>query len=201
MKLYEFKTTRAYKCRWLINELGIDCEFNEVNLMEGEHRQEDFLKINPCGKVPALVDGDFNLFEASAICIYLADKHPEKGLIPKPATPSRAIFDKWLFFMSNELECHLWAMEKNTWGYPEDKRSADAIEMAGKDFIDALSIIDAEMTDKEYLVDNKFSVADISLGYLLRWAKGRKLIQDFPKLCQYLDTLTERDHYPREIFQ
>ena len=203
MKLYEFKRTRSYKCRWLIKELGAPCEFIEINLIEGEHMKPEFLAINPWGKVPALVDGDFKLFEASAICIYLADKFSAQGLIPAAGTQTRAVCNKWLFFMANELECHLWSMEKNTWGYREDKRSKTAIESAEYDFKKAIKVIDAEFKNNksDYLIDNKFGVADISLSYLLRWARGRQLLADVPDLDAYLNRQIEREYYPREIFE
>lgn len=200
MKLYEFKTTRSYKVRWLIKELGISCEYVEVNLMQGEHQQAEYLKINPFGKVPALVDGELKLHEAAAICNYLCDKYPEKNLIPEPRTLERAIFDKWNFFASNELECHLWNCEKNTWLYPEDKRKPEAIEMASADFQKAIKIVADHLETNKYMMGEEFSVLDINYGYLLRWARSRELIQPYPRLIEYLEGLIKRENYPTEVF-
>jgi len=66
----------------MLQELGIDCEAITVNLAAGEHRRLEFLKINPAGKVPVLVDGDFVLTESVAILLYLAEKYLHKGLAP-----------------------------------------------------------------------------------------------------------------------
>lgn len=201
MKLYEFGLSRSYKIRWLIKELEINCEFVRVNLMEREHLKEDFLKINPFGKVPALVDEDLILHEASAICNYLCDKNPERNLIPKPATKERAVFDKWNFFASNELECHLWACEKNTWGYPEDQRSTMAIETASSDFKKAMAIINKHLESNKYMLGNEFSVLDINYAYLIRWAKSRNLVEEYPTVLSYLDGLIDRPAYPKELFE
>jgi glutathione S-transferase len=200
MKLYEFKRTRSYKIRWLLKELGVDCEYKTVNLMEGEHQKSDFLKLNPFGKVPTFVDGDLRLHEASAICNYLADKYPNKGLIPKPATNFRAIYDKWNFFASNELECHLWTCEKHSWFYPEEKRSSLAIEMAKSDFSKAIKIVNDTLSDKKFLLGTDFSVLDINYAYLIRWGKSHNLIQEYPRLIEYLNGLIDRPAYPRELF-
>src|ERR1700731_2320465 len=82
MKLFEFAPTRSIRVRWTLQELEIDFDAATVNLVAGEHRQPAFLKINPAGKVPALVDGDLVLTESVAIVLYLADKYPEKKLVP-----------------------------------------------------------------------------------------------------------------------
>jgi Glutathione S-transferase, N-terminal domain len=58
MQLYEFAPTRSIRVRWMLQELGVDFESIAVNLMAGEHRHPDFLKINPAGKLPVLVDDD-----------------------------------------------------------------------------------------------------------------------------------------------
>ena len=79
MKLYEFAPTRSIRARWTLQELGVEFEAVTVNLVLGEHRRPEFLKINPAGKLPVLVDGDTVLTESIAIVIYLAEKYPEKS--------------------------------------------------------------------------------------------------------------------------
>ena len=79
MKLYEFAPTRSIRARWTLQELGVEFEAITVNLMAGEHRRPEFLKINPAGKLPVLVDGDTVLTESIAIVVYLAEKYPEKS--------------------------------------------------------------------------------------------------------------------------
>src|SRR5689334_3746061 len=82
MKLYEFAPTRSIRVRWTLQELGIDFEAIPIDLLAGEHRSPAFLKINPAGKLPVLVDADMVLTESVAIVVYLADKYRDKGLIP-----------------------------------------------------------------------------------------------------------------------
>ena len=82
IKLYEFGPTRSIRVRWTLQELGVDFEPIRINLLAGEHQRPEFLKINPAGKIPVLVDGDLVLTESVAIVLYLADKYSHKGLIP-----------------------------------------------------------------------------------------------------------------------
>src|SRR5688500_180359 len=82
MKLYEFGPTRSIRARWTLQELGVPFESVVVRLPEDEHKRPEFLKLNPAGKLPVLVDDDFVLTESAAIVRYLAEKFPEKRLCP-----------------------------------------------------------------------------------------------------------------------
>ena len=81
MKLFEFAPTRSIRARWTLQELGVAFEAVTVDLLAGEHRGAAFLKINPAGKIPALIDGDTVVTESVAIALYLAEKYPERALI------------------------------------------------------------------------------------------------------------------------
>src|SRR5262245_24546715 len=98
MKLYGAPPTRALRVIWLLNELGVEYELHPVDVLRGEQRQQDFLRLNPAGKVPVLVDGSAVLSESVAIQLYLADKHPEAGFIPS-AIEDRGQMYRWIFFM------------------------------------------------------------------------------------------------------
>jgi len=103
MKLYEFPPTRSIRVRWTLQELGVPFEAVTVNMVKGEHKSPAFLKINPAGKLPALVDGDLLLTESIAIVLYLGEKYPDKGLVPADLA-QRAELYKWLMFAATELE-------------------------------------------------------------------------------------------------
>src|SRR3989338_8931270 len=88
----------ANKVRFVANHLGIKYEYIKVNLRAGEHLKPEFLKVNPVGKVPAIDDGGFCLFESSAIIRYLADKN-NSAVYPKELK-ARAVVDEWMDFGS-----------------------------------------------------------------------------------------------------
>jgi glutathione S-transferase len=82
MKLYGFPPARSIRVLWTLRELDVEFEFVNVDPGKGELQRPEFLAVNPAGKLPALVDGDFALTESVAICLYLAEKYPDKGLLP-----------------------------------------------------------------------------------------------------------------------
>src|SRR5262245_37556000 len=119
MKLYEFGPTRSIRVRWTLQELGVDFEYVVVDLTKRDNRRPEFLKINPAGKLPVLVDGDLVLTESAAIAWYLAEKYAGKGLIPRdPAR--RAQVHQWLLFAVTELEQPLWRINKHVHLYPPE---------------------------------------------------------------------------------
>ncbi|NOY25484.1 MAG: glutathione S-transferase [Oligoflexia bacterium] len=98
MKLYGFGPSRSARYLWTLLELGVPFERVDVDLSKGEHGRPDFLALNPMGRVPVLVAGDLVLTESFAICTWLADRHPDRGLIPAPGSADRGQHDRWMFF-------------------------------------------------------------------------------------------------------
>ncbi len=86
MKLYFNPQSRAVIAKWMLDECGAVYELVHIDLEKREHKSPEYKAINPAGKLPALVDGDVRLFENAAICLYLADKFPEKRLAPAIGT-------------------------------------------------------------------------------------------------------------------
>src|ERR1700741_2175985 len=129
MKLYEYPPTRSIRVRWTLQELGVPFESVVGDIAKGEHKQAAFLKVNPAGKLPVLVDGDLVLTESVAIVLYLAEKYPEKGLLPTDLT-ERAQVNRWLLFAATELEQPLWRISRHTALYPEDKRLPGDVALA-----------------------------------------------------------------------
>ncbi len=193
MKLYEFPPTRSIRARWTLQELGVDFEPIVVDLTKGEHKSPAFLKINPAGKLPVLVDGDLTLIESVAIVKYLGDKYAEKGFVPRDLA-KRAELDQWLLFAATELEQPLWRISKNTALYPEDKRQPSDILRAREDFAPMAAVADAHLKDNDYLVGDKVSIADFVMAYTLDWANEFKMIEEFPYLKNYLARMYARPH-------
>jgi glutathione S-transferase len=198
MKLYEFAPTRAIRARWTLQELGVEFEAITVNLIAGEHRKPEFLAINPAGKVPALVDGDLILTESIAIVVYLAEKYPEKGLIPTDLR-FRAQVMRWLLFTTTELEQPLWRIAKHRVIYPEDKRLPADIELARDEFTEMAQVLDRHMVDREFVVGEGVTVADFVLGYTLDWAQMGGLLDGLPRLEGYMERMYDRPRAPMRI--
>jgi glutathione S-transferase len=198
MKLYEFAPTRSIRVRWTLQELGIDFEAIPVNLLTGEHRSPAFLKINPAGKLPVLIDGEMVLTESIAIVLYLAEKYRDKALIP--ADPQqRAQLMRWLLFTTTELEQPLWRMARHTALYPEDRRLPGELALAREDFVAMAGIMEEHMRDRQYVVGDAATIGDFVLAYTLDWATMAKVLDGFPRLEAYVDDMYARPRAPMRI--
>src|SRR5260221_5057567 len=97
MKLFEFAPTRSIRVRWTLQELEVPFEAVTIDMLKGENRTPAFLKINPAGKLPVLVDDDIVLTESIAIVLYLAEKYSNKTLMPTGLAERAELF-RWLLF-------------------------------------------------------------------------------------------------------
>jgi glutathione S-transferase len=193
MKLYEFPPTRSIRVRWTLQELGVPFESTTVNMIVGEHKSPEFLKINPAGKLPVLVDGDLTLTESLAIVIYLGEKYLDKGFVPK-GLGQRAEMNKWLMFAATELEQPLWRIARNTSVYPEDKRIPADVIRAREDFVQMAAVLQEHLKGREFLVGTTVTIADFVMAYTLDWANEVQLLDDFPGLQAYMTKMYERPH-------
>ena len=189
--LYEYGPSRSKQARWALLECGL--EFKAVGDMSILH-SEELKKVNPMGKVPAMVINGEPLFEAAAICTYLADLVPEKGLIAPSGTRERALHMQWVSFALTEMEAYLWSNARNTFVLPKEERIAALFEQNNKAYMHAAKVLNKEMADKDYLVGNRFSVTDIIVGMVLNWGNGQGLLEKAPNLQNYLERLKERPH-------
>lgn len=200
MKLYGFGPTRSLRAEWALRELGADFEFIPVDIMAGGTETPEFLRLNPAGKLPVLIDGDLVLTESAAIVLYLAEKHPEHGLLPSDLK-TRAQVYRWLLFAMTELEQPLWRIARHTFLYPEDKRLPADIDLARGDFRDMAAVLERHMEGRTYIVGDTFTAADCVTVYLMDWANEENLLDDFPRLRAYMDRMYARPAAPPRIAQ
>ncbi|NOR19455.1 MAG: hypothetical protein GQ538_05140 [Xanthomonadales bacterium] len=189
--LYEYGPSRSKQVRWTLLELGL--EFSAVEGRDILHSDE-LVKINPMGKVPAVMINGEPLFEAAAICSHLADLVPEKALISPSGTRARALHMQWVSFALTEMEAYVWSNARNTFVLPEELRITALFEQNSRAYVKAANILDQVLQDTDYLVDNRFSVTDILVGFVLNWGSQVKLLDQTPNLQSYLTRLKEREH-------
>ena len=198
MHLYEFAPTRSIRVRWTLQELEVPFDAVTVDLVAGEHRRPEFLRVNPAGKLPTLVDGDAVVTESVAIVMYLAEKYPEKGFLPANLR-DRAQAYRWLLFAATELEQPLWRIARHTALYPEEQRLAAEVPIAGKDFGDMAAVLERHMDGRRFVVGDRVTVADFVTAYTLDWANENRLLGDFPRLRAYMERMYERPLAPMRI--
>lgn len=198
MTLYGFAATRSLRVLWALNELDAEFEFVPVNLLAGEQHRPEFLRLNPAGKVPVLVDGDMVLTESAAIVIYLAEKYPEKGLLPADRKQLAQAY-RWVMFAMTELEQPLWRITRHSWLYPENQRIPEEITAASREFIAMAAILDKHMAGRQFIVGDHITVADCVTAYLMDWANESHLIDQHPQLRAYLERMYARPTAPLRI--
>jgi glutathione S-transferase len=198
MQLYEFAPTRSIRVRWMLQELGVYFEAVTVNLRAGEHRHPDFLKINPAGKLPVLVDDDLVLTESVAIAIYLAEKYPHKGFLPVDIQQRSQVY-RWLLFTATELEQPLWRIARHTSLYPEHLRIPAEVSLARQDFTNMVVVMEEHMQGREFIVGNTATIADFVCAYTLDWANEVGLLDGCPQLLQYMERMYARLNAPLRI--
>ena len=188
--LYGLPRSRSLRVSWMLEELGLDWHYHYVNFQAGEQRSEEFLALNPCGKVPALKDGDLVLSESAAICLYLAEKYGPQFL-PTPGSDQAALHHRWVSFTTCELEQALWSMGKHRFALPEKLRVPEMLETATWEFNKAAAIAEQWVPEEGYLLGEQFTVADILLCHTLNWAMAFQ--QQLPtKLMAYRKRTSQR---------
>jgi len=197
MKLYYAPQTRAGRPRWLLEELGVPYEIVPVDLAQGEHKKPEYMKIHPHGAVPALADGDLVLFESAAICMYLADKYPEKKLVPAVGTPARGLYYQWMIYTMATLEPPVVQIFLNTVMLPEAERSAAAVEKGKTQFAEVARVLSNALATRPYILGEQFSAADVMIGGMLGWASMMGLLSDQPTLQAYVKRVTDRPAFQR----
>ena len=134
----------------------------------------DYLKINPNGKVPALVDGDFKLFESMAINLYLAASASTRTASCPASLEDQALCHQWSFWGMTEVEKPLLTILIDMFMTAPDKRKPEAVAEAQKALPKPFSVLNGALQDRDYLLGSNFTVADLNLASICSWAKPIK---------------------------
>ena len=191
LKLYGGAKNRGRRCYWLAKELGLEIEAVEIDLHAGQHKSPDFLKLNPNGQVPVLDDEGFILYESFAINLYLAKK--QGGPIAAASAQEEALLAQWSFWVVNEVEHLLVTILEHRMMMPEVERNAALADDAWERLQKPLAVLEQTLTNRDYLVGNRFTVADLNVTIVLSLIKRLQLdINRYPNLRAWLDTCLGR---------
>ena len=198
MKLYGTPPTRLLRALWLVNELQVDCERIPVDMSRGEHLSPAMRALNPAGKVPFLIDGDAVITESCAIQLYLAEKYPEAGFMPKDLALRAQVY-RWMFFLATDIEQPLWRIALHSFVYPEAERIPADAPLAMRDGKGMIAVLENHMKDREFLVGDRLTVADFNAAYTLDWARWAGMLGDAPRLQAFVDEMYARPNAPPTI--
>jgi len=193
MRLYGYRNGRTLRALWALEEAGAKYEYVEVDVMRGEGRTPEFLKMNPAGKVPVLEDDGFVITESAAICLHIAERHPQTGLVPAAGSTERTECYRWISFILTELDAPLWTIAKHRFGLPRERRVPAVIETAAWEFRGAVKLLASALEGRSFLVGSSFTLVDILATHILLWAKSARLAFDGETLEPYLERLLGRE--------
>jgi len=183
MKLYFNPQSRAVIAKWMLDECGADYQIVPIDLAMQEHKRSDYLKINPAGKLPALVDGKVKVFENVAICLYLADRFPQANLAPKIEAPERGRYLSLMVYSTSQL----------------DPATVDAMlglkterQRGWTDFETCKDVAERELGGGPYLFGDWFTAADVMIGSMFVWQRMMGKATGRPRLEKYVDRLLAR---------
>ncbi|HSW03407.1 glutathione S-transferase family protein [Aquabacterium sp.] len=175
-QLHYYPSNASMAPHILLHELGLPFEKCLVDRERNAHKSADYLKLNPNGLIPVLVDGELVLYETAAICLHLVDSQPAAGLAPALGTAERAHFYKWLIWMTNTLQATLIH-----YFYPH--RLVDDGNAAGERQVQAhaqarvgelLDQLEAQLAShgQPWLLGAQYSAVDPYAFMLCRWTRG-----------------------------
>ena len=182
-KLYYCPQTRCRTALWMLEEVGARYKLVPVNV-RNEIESEAFAAVSPMRKVPALQIGDELITETAAICLYLADAHPDAGLTPAIGEAGRASLMRWMFFGSAVMEPA--SFDKAT------GRDAPAGAIGWGNWERVLETLRQGLERKSYLVNDRFSAADIALGATMGFLMNFNMMEKDPLFVSYVERLTAR---------
>ena len=185
VKIYGVPGSRADRSLWAIEETGIDYEHVKTNFGE-ESKADEYLEINPNGRIPALIDGDLKLFESMAINLYLT-KHYARDLYPtNPNDEAKA--NQWSVWAISEIEPLQMQIVIQKFFVPKDKQDQAEIDQASKGLVRPLKVLDHALRDSDYLLGEKFSVADLNVAGVMLLLKAVKFDFDpFQNVSAWID--------------
>jgi glutathione S-transferase len=197
LTLYYAPQTRAIRPRWALEEIGAPYELVRLDLSAGDHKKPEYLKLNPNGTVPTLVDGDLALYESAAIVQHLADRFPEAQLAPAVGTAARAKYYQWMHYAMSALEPPAVTIFLHTTGTPmgraPEERIPQLVPGARAQLAAAVKVVDDALAGNRFILGEAFSAADVMLGSLLGWCLMLGMIgDDAPNVQAYLARLGTR---------
>lgn len=206
LKIYGVYRSRASRTYWMAYELGI--EFESIPVIQG-YRLPDplapeaplntqspaFLRLNPNGMIPTIDDDGLVLGESIAINLYLASKH--RGPLAAGSLPEEGLITQWSFWAVNEVEVHsiriVQTYDRNLHETPAGK---DTIAVATRLLQKPIGVLEAHLSEQDYLVGDRFTVADLNLVEIIRYALSEKhFFANYPKVRAWVERCHDRDGF------
>ena len=178
--------SRGRIAHWMLEETGATYEVRLLSLEKGENRQPEFLRVNPMGKLPALVHGSVVITESAAICTYLADLFPQASLAPAIGDPARGTYLRWMFFGAGCMEPAI--ADRMLSRPPPERRSA----IGYGSYDETVDTLEKALSPGPFLLGEQFTAADLYVASALGWAMMVKAVAPRPAFQAYVERCNAR---------
>ncbi|MFO1316999.1 MAG: glutathione S-transferase family protein [Burkholderiales bacterium] len=197
LALYYYPGNASLTPHMLLEEIGVPFELRRVDREHDAHKSAEYLKLNPMGQIPVLVDGDLVLYETAAIGLYLADAYPDARLAPPLGTAERAHYYKWFVWCTNTLQAMLMH-----YFYPErmvndgDAAAAAQVRSHAQARVGGmLDVLDAQLAahGADWLLGQAYTAVDPFALMLCRWTRSfARPARSLPHLGPYVQRVLAR---------
>lgn len=192
---YHNPQSRGRIAHWMLEEVGVPYQTELLRFDRGEHKQPQYLAVNPMGKVPAIKHGDTVVTEAAAICAYLADTFPSANLAPPTSSRERGTYYRWMFFGAGCVEPAL--VDRMFKRPPVDRPGA----LGYGSYDDTLNALEQAITAGSWILGERFSAADVYVGSEIAWGMMAKAIEPRKSFQEYVARCGERPAFKRAAAQ
>jgi glutathione S-transferase len=182
---YHSPQSRSVGALVLLEELGADYTLKALDFSKNQQRQDEYLGVNPMGKVPAIVHNGALVTEQGAVYTYLADLYPEAGITPAIGDPLRGPYLRWMFFYGSSFEPAI--VDRSMKREP----ASPATSPYG-DYDTTLKTLLGQLGDGPYLLGERFTATDVLWGTALRWMTMFKLVPETPAVKAYVERIAAR---------
>lgn len=196
IKIYGSPKSSAGRCFWCLEEVEAAYEHKTINFREQEHKSEAYLKINPNGKVPSLVDDDFVIWESMGINFYLANKYRPQLLGTTPQ--ENGLVHQWSIWSIADLQPPIIDVFIQLVFVPEAKRSQTVIDKALSKLPAMMKTLDDGLKGNKYLLGEEFSLADLNVSSVVGVCKEINFdLKEYTNITTWLETISKRPAFNR----
>lgn len=197
--LYHCVSARSFRPLWMLEELQLPYSLHMLPFPP-RMKARSFLELNPLGTVPLLVQGDVRMTESAAICQYLAAAHPDAGLDVRPVDPAYGAYLNWLHLGEATLTFPQTLVLRYGRFEPRERQQPQVVEDYRRWFLARLRAVESGLARSEYLCAERFTAADVSVGYALLLAEHLGLSPEFgERTLMYWHRLQQRPGYQRAM--
>ncbi len=200
LTIYHAPRSRSQRVVWLAEELGLPYRVHALEMFSDGMKTAEYRRIHPLGKVPAIDDDGFVLWETTAILAHLIGRYSDGALLPPRETQAGALALQWMDFGENPLTVIMGEIAAHAGPMPEKWRVPALVDRGRAVAPELVAVVEAALEGRSYILGDAFSAADIMLGFGLGIARWLEFVSDATPHCRaYLERLEQRPAHRRSL--